>query len=60
MKPNELYTDWPDQLARRLVSQGGPEIAVVNEGIGGNRVLHDGAGVSALARFDRDVLARQA
>jgi lysophospholipase L1-like esterase len=57
MKPNELYTDWPDQLARRLVSQGGPEIAVVNEGIGGNRVLHDAAGVSALARFDRDVLA---
>jgi lysophospholipase L1-like esterase len=30
----------------------------VNEGIGGNRILHDGAGVSALARFDRDVLAQ--
>jgi lysophospholipase L1-like esterase len=58
MKPNELYTDWPDQLARRLAGQGGSEIAVVNEGIGGNRVLHDAAGVSALARFDRDVLAQ--
>jgi lysophospholipase L1-like esterase len=30
----------------------------VNEGIGGNRILHDGAGVSALARLDRDVLAQ--
>jgi len=58
MKPNELYTDWPDQLARRLAGQGGSEIAVVNEGIGGNRVLHDAAGVSALARFDRDVLGQ--
>jgi lysophospholipase L1-like esterase len=26
-------------------------------GISGNRLLHDGAGQSALARFDRDVLA---
>lgn len=31
-------------------------MAVVNEGIGANRLLHDGAGVSALARFGRDVL----
>ncbi len=31
--------------------------AVVDEGISGNRVLADGAGQSALARFDRDVLA---
>jgi lysophospholipase L1-like esterase len=30
----------------------------VNEGISGNRVLRDGAGVSALARFDRDVLGQ--
>ena len=30
----------------------------MNEGISGNRVLGDGAGVSALARFDRDVLAQ--
>jgi lysophospholipase L1-like esterase len=33
-------------------------MAVVNEGIGGNRILHDGAGVNALARFDRDVLSQ--
>ena len=48
---------WPDQFADRLVKRGGPAIYVANEGISGNRVLGDGAGVSALARFDRDVLA---
>lgn len=53
------YTDWPDLLARRLAGEkGSPGLAVVNEGIGGNRILHDDAGVSALARFDRDVLAQ--
>jgi lysophospholipase L1-like esterase len=31
---------------------------VLNEGIGGNRVLHDGTGPNALARFDHDVLAQ--
>ena len=53
------YTDWPDLLANRLNSeQGASSLAVVNEGIGGNRILRDGAGVSALARLDRDVLAQ--
>lgn len=57
-KPGE-YQDWPDQLADRLAQATDlPIIAVDNEGIGGNRILYDGAGVSALARFDRDVLAR--
>jgi lysophospholipase L1-like esterase len=52
------YSDYPDQLAERLSSElAGRQIAVVNEGIGGNRVLHDGAGISALARFDKDVLS---
>ena len=50
---------WPAVLAARLLAQkGGPQIAVVNEAISGNQVLHDGAGVNALARFDHDVLAR--
>jgi lysophospholipase L1-like esterase len=40
-------------LARRLDGN----VAVLNAGISGNRVLGDGAGVSALARFDRDVLS---
>ena len=49
---------WPSMLAQRLVSNAPTAgIAVVNEGIGGNRILHDVVGPSALARFDRDVLA---
>ena len=31
---------------------------MLNQGIGGNRLLHDNTGPSALARFDRDVLAQ--
>lgn len=46
---------WPGFLAQRLQAAG-DRIAVVNEGISGNRVLRDNAGVNALARFDRDVL----
>lgn len=53
------YGDWPDMLASRLAEKKDlPGLAVVNEGIGGNRILHDGAGVNALARFDQDVLAQ--
>ena len=53
------YQDWPDLLAGRLAQvEGSPTFAIDNEGIGGNRILYDGAGVSALARFDRDVLAK--
>ena len=48
---------WPDHLARRFVADG-IEMGVLNAGIGGNRVLSDGNSVSALARFDRDVLAQ--
>jgi lysophospholipase L1-like esterase len=50
---------WPDVLAARLAAN--PRTAalgVLNEGIGGNRILHDNTGPSALARFDRDVLAQ--
>jgi lysophospholipase L1-like esterase len=50
---------WTDVLAARLqraVTVSG--IAVLNEGIGGNRLLADGLGPNALARFDRDVLAQ--
>ena len=49
---------WPSFLARRLAASGGANIAVLNQGISGNRLLRDGAGVNALARFDRDVLAQ--
>ncbi len=50
---------WPDVLAARL--QADPNlknVGVLNEGIGGNRVLNEGAGPSALSRLDRDVLAQ--
>jgi lysophospholipase L1-like esterase len=52
----DMNSRWPDYLARRLAARGGSPIAVLNAGISGNQVLGDGAGVSALARFDRDVL----
>jgi lysophospholipase L1-like esterase len=48
---------WPDLLAKRLNATAKPGWGVVNMGISGNQVLADGAGQSALARFDRDVLA---
>jgi lysophospholipase L1-like esterase len=48
---------WPDDLARRLLAAS-LERSVLNQGIGGNRLLHDGLGPNALARFDRDVLAQ--
>ncbi|UXB21810.1 SGNH/GDSL hydrolase family protein [Stenotrophomonas maltophilia] len=44
---------WTDHLAARLAPRG---IAVVNAGISGGRLLHDGMGESALARFQRDAL----
>jgi len=46
---------WPDVLARRLAAAK-KNLGIANEGIAGNQLLGDGAGVSALARFDRDVL----
>ena len=67
---NARYPDW---LARRLLARyrGNNRIAVLNQGIGGNRILNDGnklndpnpdwdwiLGVNALARLDRDVLTQ--
>ncbi|MBI3043112.1 MAG: SGNH/GDSL hydrolase family protein [Betaproteobacteria bacterium] len=49
---------WPDQLARRIVARGGRMLGVMNQGIGGARLLHDIRGESGLRRFDRDVLAQ--
>lgn len=48
---------WPDHLADRLAAFGEKDIGVVNEGISGNRILHDQIGPDALSRLDRDVLA---
>lgn len=50
---------WPSLLAERLVANRATEnVSVLNMGIAGNRILGDGAGVAALARFDRDVLSQ--
>jgi lysophospholipase L1-like esterase len=50
---------WPDDFAKRLTDRSGKlGIGVLNLGIDGNRVLADGLGISALARFDRDVLVQ--
>ena len=56
---NDTDRSWPSVLAARIVSSAGvPKLSVLNLGISGNRVLADGAGVNALARFDRDVLGQ--
>lgn len=56
---HDIYANWPSQLARRLAArQGGRPMAVMNQGLGGNRILHDIRGDSGLRRFDRDVLAQ--
>ena len=48
---------WSDVLARRLQGDAKTRsIGVLNAGIGGGRVLLDGLGPNALARFDRDVV----
>jgi lysophospholipase L1-like esterase len=52
------HHSWPSQLARRLVARGGAPVAVTNQGLGGNRILHDVRGDSGLRRFDRDVIAQ--
>jgi len=52
-------TRWPDDLARTLAADKRyANVGVLNHGIGGNNILHDGLGPSALARFDRDVIAQ--
>lgn len=51
---------WPDQVARRLAALhgGACPVGIMNQGLGGNRLLHDLTGDSGLRRFDRDVIAQ--
>lgn len=50
---------WPNALARRLQARHATaDLAVVDQGISGNRVLHDFIGPNALSRLDRDVLVQ--
>jgi lysophospholipase L1-like esterase len=56
--PNSDH-NWPSLLAARLAkNKKTASVGVANMGIGGNRVLYDGSGASALARLDRDVLSQ--
>lgn len=58
VKPN-TNSRWPDFLMQRLQAEPRTRsLAVLNLGIGGNRMLNDGLGPNAVARFDRDVLSR--
>jgi len=61
---NNTNHRWPNTLADRL-NAAHKNFAVIDAGIGGNRILHDGEasgnvrfGRSALSRFDRDVIAQ--
>lgn len=50
---------WPDILAARLQADPATRhLAVLNQGISGNRVLSEGFGPSALARFEREVIGQ--
>jgi lysophospholipase L1-like esterase len=50
---------WTDQLFTRLQSSRvAANVTILNQGLGGNRVLNDGLGPNVLARLDRDVLAQ--
>ena len=58
--PPDSYSRWPDELARRLhANPATAEVAVLNLGIGGNRLLRDGLGPKALTRVERDVFSQQ-
>ncbi|MGN6279934.1 MAG: SGNH/GDSL hydrolase family protein [Sphingomonas sp.] len=51
------HKSYPEQLSDRFAAlPGGAEWSVVNAGIGGNRVLHDGNGPSLVKRFAHDAL----
>jgi lysophospholipase L1-like esterase len=52
------HRDYPERLAALLAARRGRDQSwvVINSGISGNRLLHDGAGPKALARFGPDAL----
>jgi len=55
----DAHCRYPDRVARRLLERcAGRPMGVMNQGLGGNRILHDLSGDSGLRRFDRDVLAQ--
>lgn len=56
--PPDTNQRWPDRLAARLQADPATRgLSVINQGIGGNRVLLDGLGPNLLARAERDALS---
>lgn len=53
---NNANNRWPDLLFNRMRSSVSG-VSVINQAAGGNRVLADGLGPSALSRIERDVLS---
>jgi lysophospholipase L1-like esterase len=49
---------WTNELARRIVQRDERPIGMLNEGLDGNRLLHDVLGPNGLARFETDVLSQ--
>jgi lysophospholipase L1-like esterase len=59
MSKSQEVRGWPGRLALRLAQAAGKSrYGVSNQGIGGNRLLQQGIGANALARFDRDVTSQ--
>ncbi|MFT3868718.1 MAG: SGNH/GDSL hydrolase family protein [Nibricoccus sp.] len=57
--PPDSHSRWVDGLARRLQANSvTSRVAVLNLGIGGNRLLRDGLGPKAVARVERDVFGQ--
>ena len=58
--PVDANARYPNDLARRLAARAGATLSVVDEGIGGNRVIAgtECCGVGGVARFRRDVLGQ--
>ena len=55
----DMNQRWPNLLAERLQShEGTSDVAVLNAGVSGNRILHDLVGTGSLSRLDRDVLVQ--
>ncbi len=53
----DTNSSWPSVLGKLLLAKSShAQVAVLNEGIGGNRLLHDVTGTNALGRFDRDAI----
>jgi len=55
--PPSTNRRWGDELSRRLhANPATADIGVLNQGIGGNRILREGRAQRALDRFERDVI----